>query len=259
MPTKTAGRKPRHTAEELKRILQGPLELVIDDATSYSLEDHVGGAIPPASGRTLAPLFLGLGLTVQGRDPDELTLYARLVNGEKFRICSGISLIDIAEHAAGIPARPRIPGHPLRVHVPPSRRVVVDPITWEDHPDESAFPMFEAVSILSPTSIAWDWAAGGTADPAPTEFGLEGAEAYWLEEREGTRIGPVSDRSLAPMFLLVGLAREGRDPDRLTLWARLAGGQRFEISRGPDLIELASRTTGIQAHRSPSPATLNAR
>ena len=247
MPTKTAGRKPKYTVEVFKRILQGPLELVIDGAEAYWLEDGAGQEVPPASDRTLAPLYLALGLILQGRDPDGLTLYARLQDGERYRITSGISLVSIAEHAAGIKGRPRTPGvGPMRVVVSPSRRVVVDPNAWRHDPATGVFPKVEVESILfSPTSISHDGAALEQAGNGPTEIVLSGSGAYWLEDRDGRRIGPESDRSLAPMYLAVGLAREGREPYELTFWVRLVEGQRFEIGRGPSLIELASRATGL--------------
>jgi hypothetical protein len=207
MPTKTAGRKPKYTVEQFKRILRSP-GAGHRWRRDYWLEDDAGYEIPPVSNRTLAPLYLALGLILQGHDADGLTLYARLQDGECFRIARGISLVGIAEHAAGIPGRPRTPGvGPMRVHVPPSRRVVIDPIAWRDAPDTSAFPRVEAESILfSPTSITSDGAASREAGHGPTELVLDGAEAYWLEDPDGSRIGPESARSLAPMYRAVGIA-----------------------------------------------------
>jgi hypothetical protein len=109
MHTKTVGRKPRTSVEDLKRILQGPLELVIDDATSYWLEDVSGARLSEESTRTKAPFARALGLYRGGRDPDTMRLVARLVTGERYELEGGPILIDLAEASAGIPARPRTP------------------------------------------------------------------------------------------------------------------------------------------------------
>jgi hypothetical protein len=41
----------------------------------------------------------------------------------------------------------------------------------------------------------------------PLELVLDDAVAYWLEDGAGHRLGPESDRSLAPLFLALELAR----------------------------------------------------
>ena len=99
----------RTTVEHVRHMLQGPLELIVEGAVAYWLEDHAGQCLGPESDRSLAPLFLALGLAREGRDPDTLLMCARLGNGERFEIGSGVNLIDIAEHAAGIPRSPRTP------------------------------------------------------------------------------------------------------------------------------------------------------
>lgn len=52
MHTRTS-RRPRYTVEDVHRILDGPLELVIDDAVSYWLEDDAGHRLSPESSRTI--------------------------------------------------------------------------------------------------------------------------------------------------------------------------------------------------------------
>ncbi|MFV2063938.1 MAG: hypothetical protein ACC726_10565 [Chloroflexota bacterium] len=93
--------------ERYRQIVSRPLELVLDDAVAYWLEDDAGHRLGPESHRSLAPLFLALELTQAGRDPDDLLLCARLDTGERFELGGGPSLIGAAEAAAGIPARPR--------------------------------------------------------------------------------------------------------------------------------------------------------
>jgi hypothetical protein len=246
--------------ERFRSIVSGALEPVIEGAEAYWLEDDHGHLIPPESKRSLAPLFLALGLIRQGHDPDTLTLYARLKDGERFRITSGILLIGIAEHAAGIPRRPGNDRRDQPNSDTPMRRVAVDPIAWREDPESREIQVIDAVSILlGPTLITRDSEPRTSADPAsdtkvdqlrralaePKELVLDGAEAYWLQDPDGERVGPKSERSLAPMFLALGLVREGCDPDSLILWARLHGGELFEIGGGPSLVAIAAHTAGI--------------
>lgn len=97
------------TVEDVRRILQGPLELVLDDADAYWLEDDLGHRLGPESDRSLGPLSLALELHRAGRDADTMRLCARLDTGERYDLGGGLNLIDCAEAAAGIPARPRTP------------------------------------------------------------------------------------------------------------------------------------------------------
>jgi hypothetical protein len=98
---------PATLIERYRRIVSRPLELVLDDAVAYWLEDDAGHRLGPESDRSLAPLFLVLELARSGRDTDDLMLCARLETGERFELGGGPNLIDAAEAAAGIPARPR--------------------------------------------------------------------------------------------------------------------------------------------------------
>lgn len=95
------------TIERYRQIVSGSLELVIDDAVAYWLEDDSGKRLSPEAIRTIEPLARVLQLVESGTNPDALLLCARLDTGERYEIGSGLSLIDIAEAAAGIPARPR--------------------------------------------------------------------------------------------------------------------------------------------------------
>jgi len=98
---------PQRSTEDVKHILARPLELVLDDAVAYWLEDGAGRRLGPESDRSLAPLFLALELGRSGRDPDKMMLCARLETGERFELGGGPSLIGVAEAAAGLPRRPR--------------------------------------------------------------------------------------------------------------------------------------------------------
>jgi hypothetical protein len=98
---------PATLIERYRRIVSRPLELVLDDAVAYWLEDDAGHRLGPESDRSLAPLFLALELAEWGRDPDKMMLCARLETGERFEIGGGPSLTGVAEAAAGRPRRPR--------------------------------------------------------------------------------------------------------------------------------------------------------
>lgn len=104
MRTKAAPRR-RWTVDDVRRILARPMELVIDGAVAYWLEDASGRRLGPESGRSLQPLSRALGLTRAGRDPDTLLLCARLESGERYEIGGGQSLVGAAEAAAGVPAQ----------------------------------------------------------------------------------------------------------------------------------------------------------
>jgi hypothetical protein len=103
------GLDPRPTVEDVRRMLAGPLEMVIEDAVAYWLEDDAGLRLGPESDRSLGPLSLALDLARSGHDPDRLLLCVRLDTRERYEIGGGLNLIDIAEHAAGIPRSPRTP------------------------------------------------------------------------------------------------------------------------------------------------------
>jgi len=81
----------------------------------------------------------------------------------------------------------------------------------------------------------------------PLELVCDDAVAYWLEDDAGHRLGPESDRSLAPLFSALELAQSGREPDKMMLCARLETGERFELGGGPSLIGAAEAAAGIPA------------
>lgn len=100
--TRTGDRR-RLTVDEVQQILGGPLELVIDDAFAYWLEDDQGKRLCPDSTRTIAPIAKALELHRAGMDADRVLLWALLDTGERYEVGGGIILIDVAESAAGIP------------------------------------------------------------------------------------------------------------------------------------------------------------
>jgi hypothetical protein len=106
MRTKTAP-DSQATIERFRRIVRGPLRLVITDAVSYWLEDDVGTRLSTEATTSIEPLARVLELTRSGTDPDHLILCVRLETGERCEVGSGPNLIDAAEAAARIPARPR--------------------------------------------------------------------------------------------------------------------------------------------------------
>lgn len=111
MSTKTTP-ESRLTIDDVHRILDGPLRLVITDATSYWLEDDAGERLSAEAATSIEPLARALELARSGTDPDRLLLYARLETGERYEVGGGPNLIGVAEAAAGIPARPRTPREP---------------------------------------------------------------------------------------------------------------------------------------------------
>jgi hypothetical protein len=89
-------------------MFAGPLEITIDQAVAYWVADRKGEPLGPESDRSLEPCALVLRLVGAGADPDELVLTARLDDGQVTDVGSGLNLVDLAEAAAGIPARPRV-------------------------------------------------------------------------------------------------------------------------------------------------------
>lgn len=106
MSTRAAADR-RGAAERLREILSHPLELVIDGAVAYWLEDDAGHRLSQESSRTIESFACALELHQMGRDPESMLLCARLEDGERYEVGGGPYLIDMAEAAAGIPARPR--------------------------------------------------------------------------------------------------------------------------------------------------------
>ena len=94
--------------EAFKRCLGGRMGLRITGATEYWLEDDDGRLIGdrfPTSGPALAIVLEQIG---RGISPDQIHLLARTVDLDRYEIGSGPDLQDMAEAAAGIPARRRV-------------------------------------------------------------------------------------------------------------------------------------------------------
>lgn len=89
-------------------LLDGPMGVSITGAEAYWLEDSGGNRLGPEHERTEAPFAHAMSLVESGTDPDELHVWARLAHGERYEVGSGVDLVDMAEGAAGIPARARI-------------------------------------------------------------------------------------------------------------------------------------------------------
>jgi len=111
MRTKSVTSAPP-TIDEIDRILDGPLRLVITDARAYWIEDGRGGRLSDESSSSTGPLARVLELVGDGVDPSEIVLCARLLSGQRYEVGSGPNLVGVAESAAGIPAHPRkaLPG-----------------------------------------------------------------------------------------------------------------------------------------------------
>ena len=107
MTTRTAKpESPRVAAS--RRMLADLREVVIEDAEAYWLGDMSGAPLGPESDGTLDPFARGLSLIQVGADPATLAVWARLQDGDLYLVAEDDFLVDMAEAAAGIPARPRI-------------------------------------------------------------------------------------------------------------------------------------------------------
>lgn len=107
MRTRTA-RSSDPVIAAFEKMLDGPMGVSITGAEAYWLEDSGGNRLGPESERTDAPFARALALVGSGTDPEELSVWARLARGERYRVGAGLILVDMAEHAAGIPGRPRV-------------------------------------------------------------------------------------------------------------------------------------------------------
>jgi hypothetical protein len=110
--------KPVRSDEERIRAfhekLAQPSIVEIDDATAYWLEDANGRQIGEQSSTSEAPLLAALAEVRRGTDPVELSLVCDAPdNGapddRRYVISTGIGLLWMAESAAGLPPRPRVP------------------------------------------------------------------------------------------------------------------------------------------------------
>jgi hypothetical protein len=106
MNTKTAKPEPPHVAA-LRRIITRPREAGIVGASAYWLGDIRGEPLGPESDRTIAPCAQALTMIQAGANAEILVVWARLADGRAYRVSGGTFLVDMAEAAAGLPARPR--------------------------------------------------------------------------------------------------------------------------------------------------------
>lgn len=88
--------------------MDGPGEVLIDGATSYWLGDRTGAARGAESERTGAPFTQALDEVRNGTDPESLVVWARLRDGQRYRVAGGTALVALAERSAGIRTRPRV-------------------------------------------------------------------------------------------------------------------------------------------------------
>ncbi len=100
--------KWRAAAERLRRLTDGPFEVGIGGALAYCLGDLQGSPLGPESDRTLAPFAQALESVRAGRSPESMVVWSRLTDGERYRVAGGAALVDLAEAAAGVPAKPRV-------------------------------------------------------------------------------------------------------------------------------------------------------
>lgn len=86
------------------------------------------------------------------------------------------------------------------------------------------------------------------------EIIVDRAEAYWLEDATGRRLGPESDRTLAPFAQTLALVESGMPPDGLAVWCRLTDARRFRVTHGTFLLDTAEAAAGIPTKpRGPMP------
>ena len=105
--------KPARSDDERIRAfhekLDQPSIVEIDDATAYWLEGDDGRRIGDTSSTSEAPLLAALAEIGRGVDPIGLSLVCDAPDDRRYIISSGVGLLWMAESAAGLPPRPRIP------------------------------------------------------------------------------------------------------------------------------------------------------
>jgi hypothetical protein len=108
MPTNPA-RSDQERIRAFHEKLDQPSIVEIDDATAYWLEGHDGRMIGEVSPTSEAPLATAMAEIRRGVDPTGLSLVCDAGDEGRYVITSGDFLVEFAESAAGIPARPRMP------------------------------------------------------------------------------------------------------------------------------------------------------
>jgi hypothetical protein len=128
----------RSDAERIRAFrekLTQPSIVEIDDATAYWLEGENGRRIGEDSPTSEAPLLAALSEVGRGVDPLGLSLVCYVPDDGapddgRYVISSGLGLLEMAEWAAGLPPRPRVPAPrkmPGHNDGPVSRRVARGP------------------------------------------------------------------------------------------------------------------------------------
>jgi hypothetical protein len=108
MPTNPA-RSDQERIRAFHEKLDQPSIVEIDDATAYWLEEADGRRIGEEAPTSEAPLLAALTEIRRGVDPTGLSLVCDAGDEGRYVITSGDFLVEFAESAAGIPARPRMP------------------------------------------------------------------------------------------------------------------------------------------------------
>jgi hypothetical protein len=107
----------RSDAERIRAFherLDQPSIVEIDDAAMYWLEDQNGRRIGESSSTSEAPLLAALAEVRRGVDPIGLSLLCDVPDDGapddgRYVISTGLGLLEMAEWAAGLPPRPRVP------------------------------------------------------------------------------------------------------------------------------------------------------
>ena len=105
MSTRT--RSAESAVELVRRATTGPFRITITGAQAYWLEDTSGCQLGPESDSTVGPFARALDVVASGTSPDDLVVWARLRNVERYRVAGGALLVDLAVGSAGLPRRPR--------------------------------------------------------------------------------------------------------------------------------------------------------
>jgi hypothetical protein len=102
MDTKTDSAEAERIAAFRRRMAQ-PIEIVIEDAVAYWLEDGNGRKLGTESSRTVEPLAATLRAIEDGVRPEDLVVWARLTDGTRYEVGSGALLVGMARRSAHIP------------------------------------------------------------------------------------------------------------------------------------------------------------
>lgn len=103
MSTKT-GSADAARIDSFRRRMARPIEVVIEDAQAYWLEDRRGRVLAEESTRTVEPFTAALRAIAAGVDPDDLMVCARLADGTRYEVATGVLLAGMARRSAGVPS-----------------------------------------------------------------------------------------------------------------------------------------------------------